>query len=138
MDISTPEEVAPEGNPAAEEPQMPVKPPKVPRPVAPYRYAAAWQCHRPLPSPLCSLSTFARGSLRHTGMAGKASAWDHELTLKFHTQLGAMITELCKVCKLQQEQLALQKQQLELQQKESALRDWELQAKEAALKVLWP
>ena len=136
--ISTPEEVAPESNPAAEEPQTPVKLPKVPRPVAPYRYAAAWQCHRPLPLPLCSLSTFVRESLRHTRMAGKTSTWDCELTMKFHTQLGVMTTELHKVCKLQQEQLTLKKQQLELQQKEFALREWELQVKEATLKVLWP
>ena len=83
MDVSTPEEVAPESNPAAEEPQTPVKPPKVPRLVAPYRYAAAQQCHRPLPLPLCSLSTFARESLRHTRMAGKTSNLalqiDHEV-----------------------------------------------------------
>ena len=115
VDIRTPEEVAPEGNSAAEETWMPVNLPKVPRPVAPYRYATAWQCRRPLPLPLHGLSTFARGSLRHTGMAGKTRTQDHELTLKLHTQLGAMTTELCKVCKLQQEQLALQKQQLELQ-----------------------
>ena len=114
VDINTPEEVVPEGNSATGEPWTPVKPPKVPRLVVPYRYATAWQCHRPLPLSLCSLSTFARGSLRHTGMAGKTSTQDHELTLKLHIQLGAMTTELCKVHKLQQKQLALQKQQLEL------------------------
>ena len=123
VDVSTPEEVAPEGNPAIEELQTPVKPPKVPRPVAPYKYAAAWQCHRPLPSPVHSLSIFARGSLRQTGLAGKTSIWDHVLTLKLHTQLGAMTRELCRVHKLQQEQLALQKQQLEFQWTESALRE---------------
>ena len=138
VDVSIPEEVAPEGNPAVEEPWMPVKLPKVPRPVAPYKYAAAWWCHRLLPSPVQSLRIFARGSLRQTGLAGKTSIWDHELTLKLHTQLVAMTGELCRVCKLQQEQLALQEQQLELQQKESALREQELQAREAILKVLWP
>ena len=138
VDISTPEEVTPESNPAAEGPQTPVKPPKVPRLVAPYRYTAAWQHHRPLPLPLHSLSTFARESLRHARMAGRTSTQDCELTMKFHTQLGVMTTELCKVCKPQQEQLALQKQHLELQWKEVALREWELQVKEAALRVLWP
>ena len=137
VDVSTPEEVAPEGNPATEEPQTPVKPLKVPRPVAPYKYAAAWQCHRPLPS-LHSLSIFARGRLRQTGLAGKTSTQDHKLTLKLHTQLDPMTRELHRVHKLQQEQLALQGQQLELQWKESALRHQELQAKEAVLKVLWP
>ena len=37
MAVSTPEKVAPEVNPAAEEPQTPMNPPKVPRPVTPYR-----------------------------------------------------------------------------------------------------
>ena len=138
VDVSTPEEVAPEGNPAAEEPRMPVKLPKVPRPVAPYKYAAAQQYHRPLPSPLHGLSIIARGSLRQTGSAGKTSTQDCKLTLKLHTQLGAMTRELHRVHKLQQEQLTLQGQQLELQWKESVLREWELQAKEAVLKVLWP
>ena len=96
VDVSTPEEVAPKGNPAVEEPLTPVKPPKVPRPVPPYKYAAAWQCYRPLPSPVHGLSIFARGSLRQTGSAGKTSIWDHELTLKLHTQLGAMTRELCR------------------------------------------
>ena len=45
VDVSTPEEVATGGTPAVEEPQMAVKPPKVPRLVAPYKYAAAQQCH---------------------------------------------------------------------------------------------
>ena len=52
VDVSTLEEVATEDNPAIEEPRMPVKLPKVPRPVAPYKYAAARQCLRPLPSPV--------------------------------------------------------------------------------------
>ena len=60
VDVSTPEEVTPEGNPAIEEAQMPVKLPKVPRPVAPYKYAAAWQCHRPLP-PQCMASASLPG-----------------------------------------------------------------------------
>ena len=137
VDISTPEKVVPESNPAAEEPQTPVNPHKVPRPVAPYRYASTQQCHRPLPSPLCSISTFDRESLRHIRTAGKASTQGHELTTEVHTKLGVMTTELHKVCKLQQEQLALQKQQLELQQKEFALREWKLLVKEAAIKVPW-
>ena len=41
VNVSTLEEVATEDNPASEEPRMPVKPPKVLRPVAPYKYAAA-------------------------------------------------------------------------------------------------
>ena len=60
------------------------------------------------------------------------------MVLKLHTQLGAMTRELHKVCKLQQEQLALQEQQLELQWKESALRKQDLQAREAVLRVLSP
>ena len=87
VDIRTPEEVAPESNPAAEEPQTPVKLPKMPRPVAPYRYAPARQCHRLLPLPLCRLSTFAKESLGHTRMAGRTSTWNCELTTNFHTQL---------------------------------------------------
>ena len=127
VDVSTLEEVATEDNPDIGEPRIPVKLPKVPRPLAPYKYAAAWWCLRPLPSPVQGLS------LRQTGPAGKTSIWDSELILKLHTQLGAMTRELCRFCKLQQEQLALQEQQLELQQKESAIREWELQA---VLKVL--
>ena len=68
VDISTPDEVAPEGNPANQEPWMPVKLPKVPRPVAPYKYAAAQRCYRPLPSPVQGLS------LRQTGSAGKQAS----------------------------------------------------------------
>ena len=41
VDVSIPEEVATKDNPAVEEPRMPVKLPKVPRLVAPYKYAAA-------------------------------------------------------------------------------------------------
>ena len=122
VDVSTPEEVVPESNPAAEEPQTPLNPSKVPRQVAPYRYAGTLQCHRPLPSPLCSINTLAREGWRHIRTAGKASTQGHELTTEFHTKLGVMTTELCKVHKLQQKQLALQKQQLELQQKEVALK----------------
>ena len=129
VDVSTPEEVAPEGNPAIQEP---VKLPKVPRLVAPYKYADAQQCHRPLPSQVQGLS------LRQMGSAGKTSIQDNELALKLHTQLGSMTRELHKVCKLQQEQLPLQEQQLELQQKESALREQELQAREAVLRALCP
>ena len=44
VDVSTPEKVVPESNPAAEDPQIPVNPPKVPKLVAPYRYAATLQC----------------------------------------------------------------------------------------------
>ena len=94
VDVSTPEKVVLESNPAAEEPQTPVNPPKVPRPVALYRYAATLQCYRPLPSPLHSINTFARESLRHTRTAGKASTQGHELTTEFHTKLGVMTTEL--------------------------------------------
>ena len=36
--VSTPEKAPPEATPAAEEPQTLVNPPKVPRPVAPYRF----------------------------------------------------------------------------------------------------
>ena len=49
VDVSTLEEVTTEDNPAVEESRMPIKLPKVPRLVAPYKYAAAWQCLRPLP-----------------------------------------------------------------------------------------
>ena len=48
--VSTPEKVAPEVDPAAEEPQTPVNAPKVPRPVAPYRFPATMQHHRQLSS----------------------------------------------------------------------------------------
>ena len=96
--VSTPEKVAPEVNPAAEEPQTPVNPPKVPRPVAPYRFpATVWHC-RLLSSQLCSISTFARESLRHGMTAGKASNQGHEMAKELHTQLCVMTAELCKVC----------------------------------------
>ena len=76
VDVSTPEEVATEDNPTIEEPMMPVKLPKVTRPVAPYKYAAARWCLRPLPSPVQGLS------LRQTGPAGKTSIWHCKLILK--------------------------------------------------------
>ena len=101
VDISIPEEVAIEDDPVTEDPRMWVKLPKVLRPVAPYKYAAAQQCLRPLPSPMPGLS------LRQTWIAGKASTHDHELILKLHTQLGAMTRELYRVHKHQQEQLTL-------------------------------
>ena len=135
--VSTPEKVAPEANPAAEEPQTPVNPPKVPRPVAPNRFPATLQHHRPLSSQLCSISTFARESLRHPMTAGKASTQGCEMAKELHTQLGVMTAELCKVCKLQQKQLNLQEQLLELQCKDIELRQGKLQMKEAALKVLF-
>ena len=132
VDVSTLEKVATEDNPAIEEPRMPIKPPKVPRPAAPFKHAAAQWCLRPLPSPVGGLS------LRQTGPVGKPSTQDCDLILKLHTQLGAMTRELCRVHKLQQEQLTLQGQQLELQQRESEIRVQELLTREAVLKVLWP
>ena len=59
--VSTPEKVAPEANPVAEEPQTPVNPPKVPRPVAPYRFPATLQDWRPLSSQLHSISNLCQG-----------------------------------------------------------------------------
>ena len=137
MAVSTPEKVAPDGNPAAEEPQTPVNPSKVPRLVAPYRFPATMQHHRPLSSQLCSISTFARESLRHARIAGKAHTQGCEMAKELHTQLGVMTAELHKVYKLQQKQLDLQEQQLELQCKDIELRKHKLQMKEAALKVLF-
>ena len=77
--VNTPEKVAPEADPAAEKPQTPVNPPKVPWPVAPYRFPATMWHHRPLSSQLCSISTFDRESLRHARTAGKASTQGHKL-----------------------------------------------------------
>ena len=138
--VSTPEKVAPEANPAAEEPQTPVNPPKVPRPVAPYRFPANLQHCRPLTLQLHSISTFARESPRHAMTAGKASTQGCKMAKELHTQLGVMTAELHKVCKLQQKQLDLQEQQLELYCKDMELRQCELQMKEAALKCCskWP
>ena len=135
--VSTPEKVVPEANPAAEESQTPVNPPKVPRPVAPYRFPATLQHQRLLSSQLCSISTFARESLRHAMTAGKASTQGHKMAKGLHTQLGVMTAELCKVHKLPQKQLDVQEQQLQLQCKDIELRQCKLQMKEAALKVLF-
>ena len=135
--VSTPEKVTPEANSTAEDPQTPVNPPKVPRLVVPYRFPATLQHHRPLSSQLCSISTFARESLRHAMTTGKASTQSHNMAKELHTQLGIMAAELHKVHKLQQKQIDLQEQQLELQCKDIELWQCELQMKEAALKVLF-
>ena len=83
--VSTPEKVAPEANPTAEESQTPVNPPEVPRPVAPYRFPATLQNHRLLSSQLCSIRTFARESLRHAMTTGKANTWGHKMAKESHT-----------------------------------------------------
>ena len=85
--VSTPEKVAPEANPTAEMSQTPVNPPKVPRPVALYRFPVTLQDHRPLSSQFCSISNFARESLRHAMTAGKASTQGHKMAKELHTQL---------------------------------------------------
>ena len=106
MAVSTPEKAIPETTPAAEEPQTLVNPPKVPWPVAPYKFPATLQCHRPLCPQLYNISTFVRESLRHTMTAGKASTQGCEMAKELHT-LGVMTAELCKVHKLQQKQTDL-------------------------------
>ena len=66
---------------------------------------------------------------------GNASTKGHKMAKEQHMQLGVMTAELHKVCKLQQKQIDLLKQQLQLQHKDIELKKHKLQVKEAALKV---
>ena len=113
-----------------EELQTPVKTPQLPPPTAPW--GCQYPCGAVFPDVQCP--HLHREDLRHAIAAGMTSTQEADMMKVISTQMGAIAAEVCRMCKLQQEQCKLQDHQFELQCKDIELHQHELQLKETALK----